>query len=186
MLMTLQSQQFKKITIGIWTMTLTVINVDDGFDFHDFYTIKFLWEGDFGVKITKFLSNILGFIQGREISYMYDQSSFFSLGQKKFLWSFWNHLLVSLVTFKFFWGSLKIIENTEFLTHMLHKSLAPGGSPGWPQRPEFSGMGECKRYTVKKTGRKINRCLEFLSQRQFFPSVSYKIYARHHCLFLKS
>ncbi len=36
----------------------------------------------------------------------------------------------------------------------------------------------------KKTGRKFNRCLEFLSQRQFFPSVLHKIYARHHCLFL--
>jgi len=41
-------------------------------------------------------------------------------------------------------------------------------------------------YTVKKTGRKINRCLEFLSHRQFFPSVLYKIYARHHCLYFKS
>ncbi len=39
-------------------------------------------------------------------------------------------------------------------------------------------------YTEKKTGRKINRCLEFLSHRQFFPSVLYKIYARHHCIFL--
>jgi hypothetical protein len=39
--------------------------------------------------------------------------------------------------------------------------------------------------SIKKTGRKINRCLEFLSHRQFFPSVSYKISARHHCLFFK-
>ncbi len=26
----------------------------DRSDFHDFYTIKFLWEGDFGVKIKCF------------------------------------------------------------------------------------------------------------------------------------
>jgi hypothetical protein len=39
------------------------------------------------------------------------------------------------------------------------------------------------QYTVKKTGRKFNRCLKFLSHRQLFPSVLYKIYARHHCLF---
>jgi hypothetical protein len=38
-------------------------------------------------------------------------------------------------------------------------------------------------YTVKKTGRKFNRCLEFLSYRQFFPSVVYNFFARHHCLF---
>ncbi len=40
--------------------------------------------------------------------------------------------------------------------------------------------------TVKKTGRKFNRCLEFLSHRQLFPSVQYKNCARHHCLFCKS
>jgi hypothetical protein len=27
----------------------------DGSDFHDFYTIKSLWESDFGVKIKKFI-----------------------------------------------------------------------------------------------------------------------------------
>jgi hypothetical protein len=41
-------------------------------------------------------------------------------------------------------------------------------------------------YTVKKTGRKLIRCLEFLSHQQFFSSVLYKIYVRHHCLFFKS
>ncbi len=33
--------------------------------FHDFYTIKSLWEGDFGVKIKKF-SNIFGGSFGAE------------------------------------------------------------------------------------------------------------------------
>ncbi len=42
------------------------------------------------------------------------------------------------------------------------------------------------QYTVKKTGRKLNRCLEFLSHRQYFSSVLYKIYARHPGLFFKS
>jgi hypothetical protein len=30
----------------------------DGSDFHDFYTIKSLWEGDFGVKIKSLFFNV--------------------------------------------------------------------------------------------------------------------------------
>ena len=41
-------------------------------DFRDFYTIKSLWEGDFGVKIKKYLKNIWG----REIPYAPAQSNF--------------------------------------------------------------------------------------------------------------
>jgi hypothetical protein len=55
-------------------------------DFHDFYTIKSLWEGDFGVKIkckkfrgsfgaAKFLTRMLSLILRRD---------FFEFGQKKF------------------------------------------------------------------------------------------------------
>jgi hypothetical protein len=35
----------------------------------------------------------------------------------------------------------------------------------------------------KKTGRNLNCCFEFLFCRQAFPSVSYKMYARHQGLF---
>jgi hypothetical protein len=48
----------------------------DRSDFHYFYTIKSLWEGDFGVKIKKFLNNILGLFWGQEIPYTYAQSNF--------------------------------------------------------------------------------------------------------------
>ncbi len=41
-------------------------------------------------------------------------------------------------------------------------------------------------FTEKITGRKLNCCLKFLSYSQFFPSVWYKIYARHHCRLFKS
>jgi hypothetical protein len=46
----------------------------DRSDFHEFYTIKSLREGDFGVKIKKNL--ISGFIWGREIPYAYAHSNF--------------------------------------------------------------------------------------------------------------
>ncbi len=45
-------------------------------DFPDFYTIKSLRLGDFGVRIKKILTTILGFIWGREIPYAYAQSNF--------------------------------------------------------------------------------------------------------------
>ncbi len=60
----------------------------DRSDFHDFYSIKSLWEGDFGVKIkclkkkfrgslaaAKFLTRLLSLILRRD---------FFEFGQKKF------------------------------------------------------------------------------------------------------
>ncbi len=60
----------------------------DRSDFHDFYTIKSLWEGDFGVKIkcfkkifrgsfgaAKFLTRMLSLILRRD---------FFEFGPKKF------------------------------------------------------------------------------------------------------
>ncbi len=48
----------------------------DRSDFPDFYTIKSLREGDFGVKIKKIKNKYLGFIWGREIPYSYAQSNF--------------------------------------------------------------------------------------------------------------
>ncbi len=47
----------------------------DHSDFNDFYTIKSLWEADFGVKILKNKKNIKGFVWGREIPYAYAQSN---------------------------------------------------------------------------------------------------------------
>ncbi len=60
----------------------------DRSDFHDFYTIKSLWEGDFGVKIKCFYKNIEELIWGRKIPYAYAQSNFkegffLSLDKKK-------------------------------------------------------------------------------------------------------
>ncbi len=45
-------------------------------DFDDFYTIKSLCEGDFGVKIKKIYKNIWGFIYGCKVPYAYAQSFF--------------------------------------------------------------------------------------------------------------
>jgi hypothetical protein len=104
----------------------------DGSDFHYFYTIKSLWEGDFGVKIknmlkifrgsfgaAKFLTRMLSLILRRD---------FFSLGQHFFFFSgsFCNHLLVPMEIFKIFavLGTLKIIEHFEFLTRMLRPFCA--------------------------------------------------------------
>ena len=61
----------------------------DRSDFPDFYTIKSLRVGDFGVKIKNLLKNIWGFIQGCEVPYAYAQSIFkevifISFGQKIF------------------------------------------------------------------------------------------------------
>ncbi len=61
----------------------------DRSDFHDFYPIKSLWEGDFGFKIKCFKTNILGLIWGRRVPYAYAQSNFkegffFSLDKKFF------------------------------------------------------------------------------------------------------
>ncbi len=48
----------------------------DRSDFHDFYTIKSLWGGDFGVKIKKnVVVSFRGFIWGREIPDAYAQSN---------------------------------------------------------------------------------------------------------------
>ena len=47
----------------------------DRSDFHDFYTIKSLWEGDFGVKI-KFVLNIFMGSFGAAIPYAYAQSNY--------------------------------------------------------------------------------------------------------------
>ncbi len=60
----------------------------DRSDFHDFYPIKSLWEGDFGVTIKCFLKKYLG---AHLWPYAYAQSNFkegffFSLDQKKILW----------------------------------------------------------------------------------------------------
>jgi hypothetical protein len=79
----------------------------DRSDFHDFYPIKSLWEGDFGVKIkclnnifrgsfgaAKFLTRMLSIILRRD---------FFEFGQKK---NFFGKLLrpyvVSIAIFKNF------------------------------------------------------------------------------------
>ena len=48
----------------------------DRSDFPDFYTIKSRREGDFGVKIKKFETNIQRFIWGSKIPYAYAQSNF--------------------------------------------------------------------------------------------------------------
>jgi hypothetical protein len=61
----------------------------DRSDFPDFYTMKSLRVGVFGVKINNFLKNILGFIQGCKIPYAYAQCIFkevffLSWGQKFF------------------------------------------------------------------------------------------------------
>ena len=58
-------------------------------DFPDFYTIKSLRVGDFGVKIKKFKKKIKGFILGCKVPYVYAQSIFtevffLSWGQKIF------------------------------------------------------------------------------------------------------
>ncbi len=61
-----------------WTVSLKVPKreIFDRSDFPDFYTIKSLRVGDFGVKIKKFLKNIQGFIQGCKVPYAYAQSIF--------------------------------------------------------------------------------------------------------------
>jgi hypothetical protein len=48
----------------------------DHSDFQDFYSMKSLREGDFGVKIKNSLKNIQGFIWGRAIPYAYARSNF--------------------------------------------------------------------------------------------------------------
>jgi hypothetical protein len=48
----------------------------DRSDFHDFYTIKPLWEGDFGVKIKFVFNKFMGSFGGREIPYAYAQSNY--------------------------------------------------------------------------------------------------------------
>ena len=48
----------------------------DRSDFHDFYPIKSLREGDFRVKIKCLKKNILGLIWGRKVPYAYAQSNF--------------------------------------------------------------------------------------------------------------
>jgi hypothetical protein len=57
-------------------------------DFDDFYAIKSLCEGGFGIKIKKINKNIWGFISGGKVPYAYAQSIvkevFLSLGQKNF------------------------------------------------------------------------------------------------------
>ncbi len=61
----------------------------DRSDFPDFYTIKSLRVGDFGVKLKKILQNIQGFIKGCKVPYAYAQCIFkevffLSFGQKFF------------------------------------------------------------------------------------------------------
>jgi hypothetical protein len=40
------------------TLKVPKCEIFDGSDFHDFYTIKSVWEGDFGVKIKDRFFNI--------------------------------------------------------------------------------------------------------------------------------
>ncbi len=54
----------------------------DRSDFDDFYIIKSLWGGDFGVKIKFCFFYSWGFISGREISYAFAQSHF----KEDFFW----------------------------------------------------------------------------------------------------
>jgi len=61
----------------------------DRSDFPDFYIIKSLCVGDFGVKIKKFFTNNYGFIWGFKVPYAYAQcifkeDFFLSLGKKNF------------------------------------------------------------------------------------------------------
>ncbi len=77
-----------RLTKPVGSLKVPKCEIFDRSDFHDFYPIKSLWEGDFGVKI-KCFKNILGLIWGREISYAYAQSNFkegffFSLDKKNF------------------------------------------------------------------------------------------------------
>ncbi len=82
----------------------------DRSDFPDFYTIKSLRVGDFGVKIKKILQNIQGFIQGCKVPYAYaqcifkeifflsfDQKFFFSMALLRPLVSVKNYFLKFLI-----------------------------------------------------------------------------------------
>ncbi len=66
------------VTIAIYRPFLKVpkCEIFDRSDFHDFYPMKSLWEGDFGVKIKCFKQNIQWLIWGRKIPYAYAQSNF--------------------------------------------------------------------------------------------------------------
>ncbi len=77
----------------------------DRSDFPDFYTIKSLRVGDFGVKIKKILQIFRGSFRGEKSSFAYAQSIFkevffLSWGQTFFfLWSYEDHLLASIRIF---------------------------------------------------------------------------------------
>ncbi len=58
------------------TLKVPKREIFDRTDFPDFYTIKSLRVGDFGVKIKTILKNIQGSIQGCKVPYAYAQSIF--------------------------------------------------------------------------------------------------------------
>ncbi len=65
-----------KITSLIFLIKVPKCEIFDRSDFHNFYTIKSLWEGDFGVNIIIFFWGGGGLIWGQEIPYAYAQSNF--------------------------------------------------------------------------------------------------------------
>ncbi len=69
-------------------------------DFHDFYTIKSLWEGDFGVN-NIFIYLFRGSFAALKfytcmLSLIFMEDFFFCLGKIFFLLSYWDHLLASI------------------------------------------------------------------------------------------
>ncbi len=66
------SHFFIRIT-GILYLKVPKCEIFDRSDFPDFYTIKPLRVGDFGIKIKNIFKNIQGFIQGCKVPYAYAQ-----------------------------------------------------------------------------------------------------------------
>ncbi len=84
----------------IYSLKVPKLEIFDRSDFPDFYIIKSLCVGDFGVKIKKILKNNYGFIWGCKVPYAYAQcifkeDFFLSLGKNFF---FSQKLLRSFVS----------------------------------------------------------------------------------------
>ncbi len=124
--------------------------------------MKYLWGGDSVVKEKKNNNDGFSFSAAKFLTCMLSQilrRIFLCLG-KKILWSFWDHLLVSITILKknSVLGTLKMIKNIDFLTRILQPLCVRIG-PGADAYSEHTSKEQMHTLSNEYTSQELMRAV---------------------------